>query len=1032
MLLHRVSLQGFLAHYGREIDGEVKPIDLDFRESGLWLMHGANGSGKSSVFDAITFALFDKKRGSQLGNLVNDQANTAFVEVEFEDKGERYLVKRQLKLKKNREGHSSSRAQVMRWDDAQNGWVEVEGVGKIEKWTEQTLQVSYENFVSSVILEQGRADQFLRATPRERRDQLMQLLDLSVYKQISEVAGKRRLLSGGKLKDKQAQLERATPVTPDELAATENFLADAQAHLSASVEAVKSAQKRSDDARSVADWRAQIAEKSAQQGADAAILADAETIDNAVRERDELNEITPTLRALSNARRVLESARIESARARVDLETAQRNERELAPLVEQTRDENEAAARELTRAQLRATRAELDGGGAAAEAEKLEQIEDLEAQLAQSARELEPHRQWLERADSIETRREQISRLSEMTRAVKPLGEAARKMERAKIAFDGAEAAHQAALERVDGAEAEWQKAHVARLESEESGDELRAERAHLAAKLEVNREILRARDEVGSADECPTCGLELDDPEVRARINEDREILRRDLAQWAQRLNEVEAQLRELDAEKKARVRAEKLARESLDDAGKTANRSEAQSQSAARDFAEKQRELRNARDEAGAWADEDFGALQAQLAALQPQTIEADYGALLRARHAQTAIEATARANRAQLGRLPAWNEAKRRSIGELQRDAEGVLAKARAQLKASEDAAKLASERERKAREELEQAQTAAKIALALEAQRAATAVAARGALDEQIGQIAAPWNEHPAARDDAALSELDARYSDLQPIVARAGELRAARQRVGNLEGAIELLRAQIAAIPPAHQIAPHQAEIALNEARAALVQAENSLEDAKENLRITREHRANFARCERELAAAEIEFGRDKDLAEALGPDGLQARIIKQAQENLRSAANGILGRLSRGQWQIDLIAQGEDDSELEIIARDEGRGGYERTFDALSGGERFRVAISLAIAIGQMAAGGAPMNTLVIDEGFGALDEENRGLMVDNLRHLSEHELKGGRIIVVSHQDDVREAFGHRYQLSRDNRGYAKVEMTVG
>ena len=440
MLLHRVSLQGFLAHYGREIDGELKPIDLDFRESGLWLMHGANGSGKSSVFDAITFALFDKKRGSQLGNLVNDQANTAYVEVEFENKGERYLVKRQLKLKKNREGHSSSRAQVLRWDDATNGWAEVEGVGKIEKWTEQTLQVSYENFISSVILEQGRADQFLRATPRERRDQLLQLLDLSVYKQISEVAGKRRLLSGGKLKDQQAQLERATPVTPDALAASERVLFDAQESLGASGEAVKGAQKRSDDAHSTADWRAQIVEKSAQQGADAAILADAETIDNAVRERDELNEVLPTLRALSNARRALESAATaDCERARAELENAQRNERELAPLVEAAREANEAATGELTRAQLRATRAELDGGGAAADAEKLEQIEDLEAQLAQSARELEPHRVWLERAESIETRREQIARLNEMARAVKPVGEAARKVERARLAFGEAE-----------------------------------------------------------------------------------------------------------------------------------------------------------------------------------------------------------------------------------------------------------------------------------------------------------------------------------------------------------------------------------------------------------------------------------------------------------------------------------------------------------------------------------------------------------------------------------------------------------------
>ena len=72
------------------------------------------------------------------------------------------------------------------------------------------------------------------------------------------------------------------------------------------------------------------------------------------------------------------------------------------------------------------------------------------------------------------------------------------------------------------------------------------------------------------------------------------------------------------------------------------------------------------------------------------------------------------------------------------------------------------------------------------------------------------------------------------------------------------------------------------------------------------------------------------------------------------------------------------------------------------------------------------------MNTLVIDEGFGALDEENRGLMVDNLRHLSENEFKNGRIIVVSHQDDVCDSFGHRYRLSRDENGLCQSGNDAG
>ncbi len=1032
MLLNRVKLQGFLAHYGEEVDGAILPIELDFRESGLWLMHGANGSGKSSVFDAITFALFDKARGGQLAKLVNDRSAAATVEVEFEHKGERYLVKRRLKLTKNREKHSSSSAEVMRWDAAKNGWMAVEGVGKIRDWTTKTLQVSYENFISSVILEQGRADQFLRANPRERREQLMQLLDLSVYEKISEAANARRNVSRGELKNKEAQLERAIPVAPEDVTLAQTAATEAQTRYAHNGDAVNAAQKARDDAARAARLDAQISEKIAQQNADADILAEAQTIENATRERDELNAILPSLRALGGARGATSHAEraLESARAK--LTEAQQKERELAPVIEQTRGENKAANIAMTRAQLRATQAELDGKSAQVDAETLNQIEELEAQIAACARELEPHQIWLARADSIETRRAQIAQLNEIARLVAPVAEAAHKLKRAQTLDDEAQTALEKSRQVAQNAKDALQNASDARREKEGADDELKTQRANLNAKLEFNRETLNARDELGYADECPTCGSMLDNDDARARINDEREILRRDVEKWGARLDEIEAELRALEADNKARAQTEKMARDELDKASRAADKTEAHSVATSRDVGEKARDWQSARANAGKWADEDGAASQARLAALEPQTIEADWNALGNARNAQVRIEARAEANRAQLARLPLWNEEKRRAIGELQRDLAGVLAAAQARFKAAQAQASEAGERAQTAQNDWTAADSAAKIADALCAQKVAARDSARAEWDAQLDKLAPAWKAQRAAHDDAALNELAKRFGELQPLAAREGELRAAQQRVSHLESEIGLLRAQIADIPAKHRGDVAAFEAAFSAANAARETAENAWENAREEFLLTRNRRETWVRCETELAAAQLEFGRDRDLAEALGRDGLQARIIKQAQENLRAAANGILGRLSKGQWQIDLRAAGENDSELEIIARDDARGGYERTFDALSGGERFRVAISLAIAIGQMAAGGAPMNTLVIDEGFGALDEENRGLMVDNLRHLSQHELRGGRIIVVSHQDDVRDAFGHRYQLSRDALGYAKVEVTIG
>jgi DNA repair protein SbcC/Rad50 len=58
--------------------------------------------------------------------------------------------------------------------------------------------------------------------------------------------------------------------------------------------------------------------------------------------------------------------------------------------------------------------------------------------------------------------------------------------------------------------------------------------------------------------------------------------------------------------------------------------------------------------------------------------------------------------------------------------------------------------------------------------------------------------------------------------------------------------------------------------------------------------------------------------------------------------------------------------------------------------------------------------------------GFGALDEARREFLVKELQRLSEDVLQGGRVIVVSHQENVKEKFNHRYFLKKDERGFVQ------
>jgi DNA repair exonuclease SbcCD ATPase subunit len=153
--------------------------------------------------------------------------------------------------------------------------------------------------------------------------------------------------------------------------------------------------------------------------------------------------------------------------------------------------------------------------------------------------------------------------------------------------------------------------------------------------------------------------------------------------------------------------------------------------------------------------------------------------------------------------------------------------------------------------------------------------------------------------------------------------------------------------------------------------------------------------------------------------------------VQAAQESVKQNANTVLESLSGGAFQIELeeSASGE---ELQILVRDantQNANDKARAFEFFSGGEGLLIAVSLAIAIGQAVAGRTAANTLIIDEGFGALDNNRRELLVEELGRLSRDVLQGGRVIVVSHQDDVKEKFGNRFLLGKTGSGLTSVDL---
>src|SRR5262249_1791968 len=127
--------------------------------------------------------------------------------------------------------------------------------------------------------------------------------------------------------------------------------------------------------------------------------------------------------------------------------------------------------------------------------------------------------------------------------------------------------------------------------------------------------------------------------------------------------------------------------------------------------------------------------------------------------------------------------------------------------------------------------------------------------------------------------------------------------------------------------------------------------------------------------------AEQEHKHSKLLAELLSRDRLQLHLVRQAERQVVDYANSVLDRLSGGQLYLKLCgeAAGEGGSvqalELEAYNRVTGEKPINVAF--LSGSQKFRVAVSLALGIGQYASRQhRPIESVIIDEGFGCLDRQ--------------------------------------------------------
>jgi DNA repair protein SbcC/Rad50 len=197
MIPLHLSLSGFLSYRDR--------AELDFTGFELACIAGANGAGKSSLLDAITWALFGQARKRD-DSLINAQSSAAEVSLTFAYEGNIYRVQRtlpqgkttQLELQifqQDQAGGNSSETgkQTLRWP-VPGQWKPLTGstLRETQERIESTLRMSYETFANASFFLQGKADQFTQQRPGDRKRILGSILGLEIWESYQRAAADRR------------------------------------------------------------------------------------------------------------------------------------------------------------------------------------------------------------------------------------------------------------------------------------------------------------------------------------------------------------------------------------------------------------------------------------------------------------------------------------------------------------------------------------------------------------------------------------------------------------------------------------------------------------------------------------------------------------------------------------------------------------------------------------------------------------------------------------------------------------------------
>jgi len=1008
----RLEMQAFGPYPGN--------VSIDFDQLGrqsLFLIHGPTGSGKTTVFDAMCFALYGRTSGSRSGEEMRcqyaDVSVPTQVVFDFALGKHTYRISRspqQGRTKTRGTGTTTAAHKAELWETTGAKKQEEEGEliasrpKEVEEEISDLLGFKADQFRQVVLLPQGEFRRLLLATSRERESILEVLFDTRIYTMIQDSLKQRvkdiEQECKEQLSRKDTLLEASEVGNTEELGgaitSAEVSVEKHQKKIDKTRKAYESAQeaftvaeetedlfleleKAQEECKELEEMKEDIEESriALKLGTKAAGLTDVyeaslEKQDTVTKLEDELGSVSEVLEGVEKKHKTAVAAEAK----------AKRSEKEIARLAEDLTEHKAMKKRVDSLAELgakiKAAQEDLDEAkDTSRDAE--EAVESLEKEIQETEEKIEDLRGKASAAESLDVKLGNLNRSIKEKRkheeTTDELDKASKSLVRVKKERVAAARAFKIARDEVQQAEIAW----------------LESSSYNLAETLKAGQP-------------CPVCGSKTHPSPAEKSA---RHITEAELGELRAECQKLEEKLRDAEREEqKTRGRVEQLegrAADLLEGLGKAADKT---LKILTKEYESLLIDHKQAQD-ARSGLEDSRKALDKLKKDLKSEK-QKRKAALVSKQKAEKALEA-----------LKSTHAERMKGVPKKLQDSDEI-------------ASKISSLEERKAK--LEEAREVAREAL----KKAAEALAA---CQTQVRETKKTLGS-AKTQAKAALASLQSRLKkagfesidDFQEALLEEDEAEELKSAIDEYDEKVTLNRARLktAKAKAAKRKRPDlkQLEEKLETTREAYDIVSKEHGALTEKVKTLRKYLTEIERLERTLAKQEDELEVVGHLSEiANGKNELkitfQRFVLSTLLDHVTAMANERLLRMSEGRFALhraQVPADRRSGSGLDLEVFDS-FSGEQRPVRTLSGGEMFLASLSMALGLAdvvQSYSGGVRLDSIFIDEGFGSLDSQALDKAIDTLVSLQ----IGGRIVgVISHVPELRERIDARLEVTPSRQG---------